>query len=129
MQTAKNRIIAASSRDFKVNKLLFVITNLVLFINFIMQMSMRKFITYYSESVTNSYTGYGLAQAGSVAIALCAVFTVFTLFHELYSKPHADLVYSLPSSAPYSSQRISPCTWCQDILQCLCSQSLPQAFS
>lgn len=99
MQTAKNRIIAASSRDFKVNKLLFVITNLVLFINFIMQMSMRKFITYYSESVTNSYTGYGLAQAGSVAIALCAVFTVFTLFHELYSKPHADLVYSLPSSA------------------------------
>ena len=99
MQTAKNRIIAASSRDFKVNKLLFVITNLVMFINFIMQMSMRKFITYYSESVTNSYTGYGLAQAGSVAIALCAVFTVFTLFHELYSKPHADLVYSLPSSA------------------------------
>ena len=99
MQTAKNRIIAASSRDFKVNKLLFVITNLVMFINFIMQMSMRKFITYYSESVTNSYTGYGLAQAGSVAIALCAVFTVFTLFHELYSKPHADLVYSLPASA------------------------------
>ena len=99
MQTAKNRIIATSSRDFKMNKLLFVITNLVLFINFIMQMSMRKFITYYSESVTNSYTGYGLAQAGSVAIALCAVFTVFTLFHELYSKPHADLVYSLPSSA------------------------------
>lgn len=99
MQTAKNRIIAASSRDFKVNKLLFVITNLVLFINFIMQMSMRKFITYYSESVTNSYTGYGLAQAGSVAIALCAVFTVFTLFHELYSKPHADLAYSLPASA------------------------------
>lgn len=99
MQTAKNRIIDASSRDLKVNKLLFVITNLVLFINFIMQMSMRKFITYYSESVTDSYTGYGLAQAGSVAIALCAVFTVFTLFHELYSKPHADLVYSLPSSA------------------------------
>lgn len=99
MQTAKNRILATSSRDFKVNKLLFVITNLVLFINFIMQMSMRKFITYYSESVTNSYTGYGFAQAGSVAIALCAVFTVFTLFHELYSKPHADLVYSLPSSA------------------------------
>ena len=98
MQTAKNRIIAASSRDFKVNKLLFVITNLVLFINFIMQMSMRKFITYYSESVTNSYTGYGLAQAGSVAIALCAVFTVFTLFHELYSKPHADLAYSLPAA-------------------------------
>lgn len=99
MQTAKNRIIAASRRDFKVNKLLFVITNLVLFMNFIMQMSIRKFITYYSESVTNSYTGYGLAQAGSVAIALCAVFTVFTLFHEHYSKPHADLVYSLPSSA------------------------------
>lgn len=99
MQTAKNRIIETSRRDFKVNKLLFVITNLVLFMNFIMQMSMRKFITYYSESVTNSYTGYGLAQAGSVAIALCAVFTVFTLFHELYSKPHADLAYSLPASA------------------------------
>lgn len=99
MQTAKNRIIAASSRDFKVNKLLFVITNLVLFINFIMQMSMRSFITYYSESVTNNYTGYGLAEAGSAAIAVCAVFTVFILFRELYSKPHADLVYSLPSSA------------------------------
>lgn len=99
MLSAKNRIIKTSRRDFRVNKLLFIITNLVLFINFIMQMSMRKFITYYSESVTNSYTGYGLAQAGSVAIALCAVFTVFTLFHELYSKPHADLVYSLPSSA------------------------------
>lgn len=99
MQTAKNRIIKTSLRDFRVTKLLFIITNLVLFINFIMQMSMRKFITYYSESVTNSYTGYGLAQAGSVAIALCAVFTVFTLFHELYSKPHADLAYSLPASA------------------------------
>ena len=99
MLSAKNRIINTSRRDFRVNKLLFIITNLVLFMNFIMQMSMRKFITYYIESVTNSYTGYGLAQAGSVAIALCAVFTVFTLFHELYSKPHADLVYSLPSSA------------------------------
>lgn len=99
MLSAKNRIINTSRRDFRVNKLLFIITNLVLFMNFIMQMSMRKFITYYSESVTNSYTGYGLAQAGSVAIALCAVFTVFTLFRELYSKPHADLVYSLPSSA------------------------------
>lgn len=99
MQTAKNRIITTSSRDFKVNKLLFVIINLVLFMNFIMQMSMRKFITYYSESVTNNYTGYGLAEAGTVAIALCAVFTVFTLFRELYSKPHADLVYSLPASA------------------------------
>ena len=32
MQTAKNRIIETSRRDFKVNKLLFVITNLVLFI-------------------------------------------------------------------------------------------------
>ena len=99
MLSAKNRIIKTSRRDFRVNKLLFIITNLILFMNFIMQMSMRKFITYYSESVTNSYTGYGLAQAGSVAIALCAVFTVFTLFHELYSKPHADLVYSLPSSS------------------------------
>ena len=39
MQTAKNRIIETSRRDFKVNKLLFVITNLVLFMNFIMQMS------------------------------------------------------------------------------------------
>lgn len=99
MLSVKNRIIKTSRRDFRVNKLLFIITNLVLFINFIMQMSMRKFITYYSESVTNSYIGYGLAQAGSVAIALCAVFTVFTLFHELYSKPHADLAYSLPASA------------------------------
>ena len=99
MLSVKNRIIKTSRRDFRVNKLLFIISNLVLFINFIMQMSMRKFITYYSESVTNSYTGYGLAQAGSVAIALCAVFTVFTLFHELYSKPHADLAYSLPASA------------------------------
>lgn len=99
MLSVKNRIIKTSLRDFRVTKLLFIITNLVLFINFIMQMSMRKFITYYSESVTNSYTGYGLAQAGSVAIALCAVFTVFTLFHELYSKPHADLAYSLPASA------------------------------
>ncbi len=99
MQTAKNRIIETSRRDFKVNKLLFVIINLVLFMNFIMQMSMRKFITYYSESVTNNYTGYGLAEAGTAAIALCAVFTVFTLFRELYSKPHADLVYSLPASA------------------------------
>lgn len=99
MLSAKNRIINTSRRDFRVNKLLFIITNLVLFMNFIMQMSMRKFITYYSESVTNSYTGYGLAEAGSAVIAVCAVFTVFTLFHELYSKPHADLVYSLPSSA------------------------------
>ena len=46
MQTAKNRIIETSRRDFKVNKLLFVITNLVLFMNFIMQMSIRKFITH-----------------------------------------------------------------------------------
>ena len=50
MQTAKNRIIETSRRDFKVNKLLFVITNLVLFMNFIMQMSIRKFITHYIES-------------------------------------------------------------------------------
>lgn len=54
MLSVKNRIIKTSLRDFRVTKLLFIITNLVLFINFIMQMSMRKFITYYSESVTNS---------------------------------------------------------------------------
>ncbi len=59
MQTAKNRIIETSRRDFKVNKLLFVITNLVLFMNFIMQMSIRKFITHYIESETNYYEGYG----------------------------------------------------------------------
>lgn len=51
--SVKNRIIKTSRRDFRVNKLLFIITNLVLFMNFIMQMSMRKFITYYSESPTN----------------------------------------------------------------------------
>ena len=50
MLSAKNRIIETSRRDFKVNKLLFVITNLVLFMNFIMQMSIRKFITHYIES-------------------------------------------------------------------------------
>ena len=50
MLSVKNRIIKTSRRDFRVNKLLFIITNLVLFMNFIMQMSMRKFITYYSES-------------------------------------------------------------------------------
>lgn len=99
MQTAKNRIIAASSRDFKVNKLLFVITNLVLFINFIMQMSIRNFITYYNESITNYYQGYGIAYIGVAAVALCGVFTVFALFHESYSKSHADLAYSLPASA------------------------------
>lgn len=109
MQTAKNRIIAASSRDFKVNKLLFVITNLVLFINFIMQMSMRKFITYYSESVTNSYTGYGLAQAGSVAIALCAVFTVFTLSMSFTASPTQTLrILSQPVQKNASSQSSSP---------------------
>lgn len=55
MLSVKNRIIKTSRRDFRVNKLLFIITNLVLFMNFIMQMSMRKFITYYSESATNHY--------------------------------------------------------------------------
>lgn len=99
MQTAKNRIIETSRRDFKVNKLLFVITNLVLFMNFIMQMSIRKFITHYIESETNYYEGYAIAYVCIAAIALCAVFTVFTLFRELFSKPHADLVYSLPSSS------------------------------
>ncbi|MFR5050710.1 MAG: hypothetical protein ACLTCP_04870 [Ruminococcus bicirculans (ex Wegman et al. 2014)] len=49
MLSVKNRIIKTSRRDFRVNKLLFIITNLVLFMNFIMQMSMRKFITYYSS--------------------------------------------------------------------------------
>lgn len=99
MLSAKNRIIKTSRRDFRVNKLLFIITNLVLFMNFIMQMSMRKFITYYSESSTNYYEGYDIAYIGVAAVALCGVFTVFILFHELYSKPHADLVYSLPSSS------------------------------
>ena len=99
MQTAKNRIIETSRRDFKVNKLLFVITNLVLFMNFIMQMSIRKFITHYIESETNYYEGYVIAYVCIAAIALCAVFTVFTLFRELFSKPHADLAYSLPASA------------------------------
>lgn len=99
MLSAKNRIIKTSRRDFRVNKLLFIITNLVLFINFIMQMSIRNFITYYNESVTNYYQGYVIAYIGVAAVALCGVFTVFALFHESYSKSHADLVYSLPSSA------------------------------
>lgn len=99
MLSVKNRIIKTSRRDFRVNKLLFIITNLVLFMNFIMQMSMRKFITYYSESPTNHYEGSDLAYVGDAAIAICGIFTVFILFHELYSKPHADLVYSLPSSS------------------------------
>lgn len=99
MQTAKNRIIETSRRDFKVNKLLFVITNLVLFMNFIMQMSIRKFITHYIESEMNYYEGYAIAYVCIAAIAICGIFTVFILFHELYSKPHADLVYSLPSSS------------------------------
>ena len=99
MQTAKNRIIETSRRDFKVNKLLFVITNLVLFMNFIMQMSIRKFITHYIESETNYYEGYAIAYVCIAAIALCAVFTVFTLFRELFNKPHADLAYSLPVGA------------------------------
>lgn len=99
MLSAKNRIIKTSRRDFKVNKLLFVITNLVLFMNFIMQMSIRKFITHYIESETNYYEGYAIAYVCIAAIALCAVFTVFTLFRELFSKPHADLAYSLPVGA------------------------------
>ena len=99
MQTAKNRIIETSRRDFKVNKLLFVITNLVLFMNFIMQMSIRKFITHYIESETNYYEGYAIAYVCIAAIALCAVITVFTLFRELFRKPHEDLAYSLPVGA------------------------------
>lgn len=99
MLSAKNRIIKTSRRDFRVNKLLFIITNLVLFMNFIMQMSMRKFITYYSESSTNYYEGYDIAYIGVAAVALCGVFTVFALFHESYNKSHADLAYSLPAGA------------------------------
>lgn len=99
MLSAKNRIIKTSRRDFRVNKLLFIITNLVLFMNFIMQMSIRKFITHYIESETNYYEGYAIAYVCIAAIALCAVFTVFTLFRELFSKPHADLAYSLPVGA------------------------------
>lgn len=111
MQTAKNRIIAASSRDFKVNKLLFVITNLVLFINFIMQMSMRKFITYYSESVTNSYTGYGLAQAGSVAIALCVQYSQFLPFSMSFTASHTQTLFTRFQAVQKnaSSQSFSPC--------------------
>lgn len=99
MLSVKNRIIKTSRRDFRVNKLLFIITNLVLFMNFIMQMSIRKFITHYIESETNYYEGYAIAYVCIAAIALCAVFTVFTLFRELFSKPHADLAYSLPVGA------------------------------
>lgn len=95
MLSAKNRIIKTSRRDFKVNKLLFVITNLVLFMNFIMQMSIRKFITHYIESETNYYEGYAIAYVCIAAIALCAVFTVFTLFRELFSQtPRRPCVFS-----------------------------------
>ena len=79
MQTAKNRIIETSRRDFKVNKLLFVITNLVLFMNFIMQMSIRKFITHYIESETNYYEGYAIAYVCIAAIALCSQFSPFSV--------------------------------------------------
>ena len=68
MLSAKNRIIKTSRRDFKVNKLLFVITNLVLFMNFIMQMSIRKFITHYIESETNYYEGYVIMYCGDSAV-------------------------------------------------------------
>lgn len=99
MLSAKSRRIETSRRDFRVNKLLFIITNLVLFVNYIVQMSIRNFITYYNESVTNYYQGYDIAYMGIAAVALCGVFTVFALFRESYSKSHADLAYSLPASA------------------------------
>ena len=110
MQTAKNRIIETSRRDFKVNKLLFVITNLVLFMNFIMQMSIRKFITHYIESETNYYEGYAIAYVCIAAIALCAVFTVFTLFRELFSNPTQTLrILSQSVQKNASSQSFSLC--------------------
>ena len=62
-------------------------------------MSIRNFITYYNESITNYYQGYDIAYIGVAAVALCGVFTVFALFHESYSKSHADLAYSLPAGA------------------------------
>lgn len=110
MLSVKNRIIKTSRRDFRVNKLLFIITNLVLFINFIMQMSMRKFITYYSESVTNSYTGYGLAQAGSVAIALLQ-YLQFLPFSMSFTASHTQTlrILSQPVQKNASSQSFSPC--------------------
>lgn len=94
MLSAKNRIIKTSRRDLKANSLFFIITNLVLFVNYIVQMSIRNFITYYNESITNYYQGYDIAYIGVAAVALCGVFTVFALFHESYSKSHADLAYS-----------------------------------
>lgn len=99
MLSAAKRISRTSNRDLKANSLFFIITNLVLFVNYIVQMSIRNFITYYNESITNYYQGYVIAYVCIAAIALCAVFTVFTLFRELFSKPHADLAYSLPVGA------------------------------
>lgn len=99
MLSAAKRINNTSNRDLKVNRLFFIITNLVLFVNYIVQMSIRNFITYYNESVTNYYQGYVIAYIGVAAVALCGVFTVFALFHESYSKSHADLAHSLPAGA------------------------------
>lgn len=99
MLSAAKRISKTSNRDFKANSLFFIITNLVLFVNYIVQMSIRNFITYYNESITNYYQGYDIAYIGVAAVALCGVFTVFALFHESYSKSHADLAYSLPAGA------------------------------
>lgn len=99
MLSAAKRISRTSNRDLKANSLFFIITNLVLFVNYIVQMSIRNFITYYNESITNYYQGYVIAYIGVAAVALCGVFTVFALFHESYSKSHADLAYSLPAGA------------------------------
>lgn len=99
MLSAAKRISKTSNRDLKANSLFFIITNLVLFVNYIVQMSIRNFITYYNESITNYYQGYVIAYIGVAAVALCGVFTVFALFHESYSKSHADLAYSLPAGA------------------------------
>lgn len=99
MLSAAKRISKTSNRDLKANSLFFIITNLVLFVNYIVQMSIRNFITYYNESITNYYQGYDIAYIGVAAAALCGVFTVFALFHESYSKSHADLAYSLPAGA------------------------------
>lgn len=109
MLSAAKRISKTSNRDLKANSLFFIITNLVLFVNYIVQMSIRNFITYYNESITNYYQGYVIAYIGVAAVALCGVFTVFALFHESYSKSHADLAYSLPAGAKERFKALHTC--------------------
>ena len=69
MLSAAKRISRTSNRDLKANSLFFIITNLVLFVNYIVQMSIRNFITYYNESITNYYQGYVIAYIGVAAVA------------------------------------------------------------